>query len=159
MKTLILFYSYSGNTRKVAEIIAAKLGCDLAEIETVKPYPSNYNAVVEQAKHEVKSGFEPETRPLSLNPDDYDTIILGTPAWWYTFAPPLKTALSAYNWNGKTVYPFVTHGGGPGATLKNIGSACKGAIIKQGLDVYFSSTNAGKSETEILAWAKTIRLV
>jgi hypothetical protein len=57
MKTLILYYSYSGNTHKISEMIQSVTGGDLAEIETVQPYPSDYGGVVKQAEGEVKKGF------------------------------------------------------------------------------------------------------
>ena len=82
MKKLILFYSYSGNTRKVAEMIQKEIGGDLAEIKTVIPYEGDYNAVVDQGKAEIDSGFMPELQTLDLDLEAYDTIILGTPVWW-----------------------------------------------------------------------------
>lgn len=57
MKTLIVYYSYSGNTKRIAEMIQSKIGGDTARIETVNPYAGDYNSVVEQGKKEVDSGF------------------------------------------------------------------------------------------------------
>lgn len=152
MKSLVLSYSYSGNTRQIAEIIQKLTGADLADIETVRPYPANYNACVKQAEEEVKKGFEPEIKPLSVNIDDYDTIFIGTPVWWYTFSPPVRTILSAWRWEGKTVYPFATHGGGIGSTFKDFQSFCSGATVKPLLDVYFRGSSHKKSEAEIKVW-------
>ena len=106
MKALVLYYSYSGNTGEVAQRIRKALDCDIAEIVPVEPYPEDFNAVVEQGKREIQSGYEPEIRPLRHDPAQYDTIILGSPVWWYTFVPPVQTVLSAVDWEGKAVYPF-----------------------------------------------------
>ncbi len=152
MSALILYYSYSGNTRKIAEQIHKLTGAELAEIKTVTPYPASYDACVKQAKNEVEQNFAPEVQPLGVNLADYDTIYLGTPAWWYTFAPPLRSVLSAHTWQGKTLYPFVTHGGGPGGTVQNLQDFCKGAAVKDGLEVYFSKAAHKTSEAEIKAW-------
>lgn len=156
MKTLILYYSYGSNTRKIAEIIQSITGGDLEKIETVQPYPDDYNTVVKQAEVEVKKGFEPEIKPLSVNIDDYDTIFIGTPIWWYTFAPPVRTVLTSHAWKGKTVYPFATHGGGIGSTFMDYQKFCSGANVMNGLDIYFNRTSFSKSEDDIRVWANKV---
>lgn len=106
MKTLILFYSYGGNTRKIAEMIQQETGSDLEEIKTAFPYEGDYNSVVNQGQREVNSGFMPEILPLKADITTYDQIILGTPVWWYTFAPAMKTFLHENDLSGKTIYPL-----------------------------------------------------
>ena len=91
MNTLILYYSYGGNTKWIAEMIQKRIGGDLAEIETVRPYSGDYNSVVDQGQQEVNRGYMPEIKPLKVNVQVYDRIILGSPVWWYTFAPAMKT--------------------------------------------------------------------
>ena len=83
----------------------------MCEIETVTPYTGSYNAVVDQGQREVNSGFEPELKPISADLSQYDTIILGTPVWWYTFAPAMRTLLAHQDFSGKVIYPFATNGG------------------------------------------------
>lgn len=68
----------------------------------------DYNAVVAQGEEEIRRGFMPEIRPFGARTADYDTVILGTPVWWYTFAPAVKTFLAGNDLAGKTVYPFAT---------------------------------------------------
>lgn len=87
MKILTVYYSYSGNTRKIAEKIQREIGGDIAEIVTEKPYSGSYNDVVEQGQREVNDGYKPAILPLSKDAAEYDVIILGTPVWWYTYAP------------------------------------------------------------------------
>ena len=93
MKSIVIYYSYGGNTRHVAEKVAAAIGADLAEIETVKPYTGSYDHVVEQGQKEVNSGFQPKIRQINTDLSKYDTVILGTPVWWYTFAPAMNSFL------------------------------------------------------------------
>lgn len=154
MKTLILYYSYLGNTKKIAEMIHREIGGDMARIETVVPYDSDYNKVVDQGQDEVSRGYKPEIKPLAVDFGDYDTIILGTPVWWYTFAPAIKTFLEWHDFTGKTVYPFVTNGGWIGHTLKDIAAACKGAKEEKGINIKFDEATLRTSEREILAWIK-----
>ena len=111
-KVLIAYYSWSGNTRFAAEQIQKLTGGTLFEIKPAKAYPSDYSACVDQAKQECRDEFKPE---LATKVDDfskYDVIFVGTPNWWSTMAPPVRSFLAGYDFSGKTVIPFVTHGGG-----------------------------------------------
>ena len=149
MKTLILYYSYGGNTKKVAEMIQKEIGGDMEEIHTVKPYIGSYNSVVEQGKREVDSGFMPEIKAIQSDLSNYDKVILGTPVWWYTMASPVKTFLSENDFSGKIIVPFCTHGGGgASATYSDMQKLAKGAVVKEG---YTSYENSAK-ESEIRAW-------
>ena len=158
MKTLILYYSYGGNTRSIAKMLQKELGGDLAEIETVVPYTGSYNSVVDQGQQEVSSGLMPELKPLSVNVADYDRIILGTPVWWYTFAPAVKTLLAQVDLSNKEIWPFATNGGWIGHTFKDIQTACPGAKVKKGLNVKFNEHRLACAESEISAWAKGIEM-
>lgn len=84
MKSLILYYSYRGNTQRIAERIHSAIGGDIARIDTVVPYTGSYDDVVAQGEREVKRGFLPELKAMDIDLDRYDTIVLGTPVWWYT---------------------------------------------------------------------------
>lgn len=156
MKALVLYYSYGGNTDGIARQISKALGCDLARIETAEPYPADYDDVVDQSELEIKNGFEPQIEPLQHDPAAYDTIILGFPVWWYTFAPPVKTALSAVNWAGKAVYTFATNAGWLGHSFADVKNACAGADVKRGLDVRFHGKRLVTSQGEIDKWTARI---
>lgn len=84
MKSIVIYYSYGGNTRHVAEKVATAIGADLAEIETVKPYTGSYDHVVDQGQKEVNSGFQPKIRQIHADLSKYDTVILGTPKMEYS---------------------------------------------------------------------------
>lgn len=157
MKALILYYSYGGNTRRVAEMIQKETGGDIAEIKTVKPYTGSYNDVVAQGKREIDSGFMPEIEALDINPDDYDTIVLGSPVWWYTFAPAMHSFIKENDLSGKNIYPFATNGGWIGHTFKDFEKSCVGADVKKGINIRFDEDILQTSETEIKNWAKLIK--
>ncbi len=148
---LIVYYSRSGNTNKIAEIIHKKVDGDILRIEPIKPYPENYNSVVEQAKKEINSGYIPE---LQLYIDDigsYNKIFVGSPNWWNTLAPPVKSFLLQYDLSNKIVIPFCTHGGGgQGKVFSDIAKECKDSTIKQGFAIY--GDGGSKAEKLITDW-------
>ncbi len=142
-KVLITFYSYSGNTRKVADAIHRVVGGDLTEIEPLETYPGNYNAVVEQAKKELHSGYRPELKSSDEEVSTYDTIFVGSPNWWHTIAPPVITFLSEADLSGKTIIPFITHGGGGlGRSASDITALCPNSKILESLVVYGADVGA-----------------
>lgn len=117
-KILIAYFSWGGNTKTIAEKIHAQVGGDMFRIETAVPYPEDYNeAAYGVAKKQHEEGTMP---PLKDNGDvsNYDIVFVGTPAWWYEMAPAVKTFLTENNFEGKTVVPFITHGGGGKYTIK-----------------------------------------
>jgi flavodoxin len=105
---LVAYFSRSGNTRVVAGLIHRALGTDLFEIRPASAYPE---ATVEQASQERDRGFEPILETRVLNMVDYDTVYLGFPIWGETAPPVIRSFLKAHDLSGKTVIPFVTHGG------------------------------------------------
>ncbi len=110
-KAAIVVYSWAGNTRAVAEAIKAATGAELIAIKPKTPYPESYRAVVDQAKAEIAKNFEPE---LASVPDvsAYDVLYIGSPNWWGTMAPPMRSFLKQAKLEGKVIRPFMTHGGG-----------------------------------------------
>lgn len=159
-KMLVVYYSWSnGNTRKIAEELAKAKNADIAAIETVKPYEGSHNEVVDQGRREVEEGFKPEIRPLNKNLSDYDVIAVGTPTWWYTMAPAVKTFLEDNDFSGKTVIPFMTNGGWPGHVIKDMTAAVRGAKIEHSMQIQFDSTGGSKqvtSQKEVDNWIKSI---
>lgn len=154
MSTLIVYYSYMGNTRKIAEMIQKETGGDLLEIKTKVPYSGDYNTVVDQGQKEVNQGYMPELQPLGINSGEYDFIYLGTPVWWYTFAPAVKTYLAQNEFDGKRIYPFVTNGGWIGHTVKDIKAACPKAQVEHGINIRFDEDRLVTSEQEIIKWIR-----
>ncbi|MCK8664054.1 flavodoxin [Pseudomonas azerbaijanoccidens] len=110
-RTLVAYYSRSGNTRVVAGLIQRSLHADLFEIRPAKPYPEDYLQTVEQARQERDSGFEPLLESKVRAMADYDTVLLGFPIWGETAPPIVRAFLTAHDLAGKTIIPFNTHGG------------------------------------------------
>ena len=111
-KTLVVYYSQSrGNTKKIAQEIASTLGADLAAIDTVQPYNCSYDELVYGlSKTETQNKVCPPIKPLDKDPAYYDRILLGTPTWWYTMAPAVRTFLTETDLTGKELVLFATHG-------------------------------------------------
>ena len=120
-KMLVVYYSWSnGNTEKIALSLQKATGADIAKIETLEPYKGSYDDVVIEGQREVNRGYMRPIKPLDADVQNYDVIAVGTPTWWYTMAPAVKTFLNSQKWEGKTVVPFMTNGGWPGHVIKDI---------------------------------------
>ena len=98
-KALVVYFSHSGTTKKVAEEIHQAVGGELFEIKEATPYPRDYNTVLQQAKQEIADGFRPTLKDRIPEISDYDLIILGSPNWWSTIALPLATFLTQANFS------------------------------------------------------------
>jgi flavodoxin len=111
-KTLIAYYSRSGNTRVIAWRIHRACGpADLFEIEPANAYPEDYFETVEQARQERDNGYEPPLKTRVPGIANYRTLFLGFPIWGETAPPVIRSFLSTHDLSGKTVIPFITHGG------------------------------------------------
>ena len=160
-KMLIVYYSWSnGNTKRIAEMLQAATQADIETIETAKPYTGTYEDVVAQGKREIGSGYEPAIKPLAALPSAYDVIAVGTPTWWYTMAPAVKTFLHWQDFSGKTVIPFMTNGGWPGHVISDMKKACPGASIACEKEIRFDSEDGDHLETpeqEIVDWIESVK--
>ena len=153
-KVLIAYYSYSGNTKKVAEKIQNITKGDIFEIVPKKAYSKNYDEVVALAQEEKQKNLRPELVDNG-NVKDYDIIFVGTPVWWYTMASPVKTFLTANDFTGKTIVPFCTHGGGgASSTYTDMQKLTPGAKVTEG---YTSYENSAK-DLEITEWINKLKL-
>ncbi len=111
-KVLIAYFSYSGNTKTVAEEIHKQIGGDLIEIVPATPYSETYNVCVAKAKAEQVANARPAISTKIADFDQYDTVYLGYPNWWGSMPMPVATFIETYKLDGKKVAPFFTHGGG-----------------------------------------------
>ena len=93
MKSLIVYYTWSGKTKGMAQIIARLTGADLLEIKPETPYTKDYNKVAEQAKKEICEGYGPIIAPVNAELELYHAIYTSTPVWWGTMSPPLAAFL------------------------------------------------------------------
>ncbi|MDL2315593.1 flavodoxin [Desulfovibrio sp. OttesenSCG-928-A18] len=138
-KALVIFYSWSGNTRGVATEIHKKVGGDLIELELVKPYSTNYNTCLDEAQRDQRQEARPELKTKIADISQYDVVYLGYPNWWATIPMPIATLLESYDFSGKIIAPFCSHGGGRlGQSVTDIAKLAPGAKITEGLSVHYS---------------------
>ena len=104
-KKIIIYFSYTGNTKMIAKKIAEKLNCRTLQIETVIPYSKDYDTVVNDEQNSEASNHLPEIKDININLNDYDEIILGTPVWWYRPVPAIRTFLTQSDLSGKIIKP------------------------------------------------------
>lgn len=105
-KTLIAYFSWSGNTVAMANTIADKTGGEMFEIVPVTPYPEEYTPCTEVALEERDSNARPQIKDLPVSIEEYDTILIGYPIWWHTAPMIIGTFLENYDLTGIEVYPF-----------------------------------------------------
>lgn len=157
-RVLVAYFSWSGNTRVIANGIHERAGGDVFEIVTVDPYPRTYDAVVEQARGEQESGHKPALRTRLKTMESYDLIFLGYPNWWGTIPMPVATFLSEYDFSGKTIVPFCTHEGSRlGRSIREITKLCPQSTILDGLAV--RGTDVRNAESEVSEWLRRIASV
>jgi flavodoxin len=154
-KILIAFFSHSGNTREIAGQIHEITGGDTFEIKAVRPYPKDYDAVVEQAKKELEANLRPQLAEKLKGAESYDVIFVGYPNWWGTMPMAVFTFLTENGFAGKTIVPFCTHEGSAlGASVSDIGKLCPKSTIVEGLAVYGSEVK--KARGDVAEWLSRI---
>jgi flavodoxin len=152
---LIVYFSRSGNTRGIADLIHREAGGTIHEIRPEVPYPSSYDAVVEQAGREIRAGYKPALQSTFDHIESYDTVFVGSPNWWGTIAPPVATFLSEHDLSGRTIVPFCTHGGGGlGRVEKDIAKLCPRSTILSSLEIYGSG--AGNAQAKVSTWLRQV---
>lgn len=113
-----------GNAAQLASFIQQEVGGDLFSIVVSDKYPSDYDECMDRAADEKAENARPALSAHVNNMDDYDIVFLGFPNWWYTLPMPVLSFVDEYDWSGKTVIPFVTHGtGGLSATVRDLTAA------------------------------------
>lgn len=152
-KSLVVYFSESGNTKRVAEAIHKKVGGDILEIRTVKPYPKDYDTLVNYAKDEQQKGIKPELSSQIPNLEEYEIIYLGFPNWWSSLPMPIHTFAEKSKLDGKQVAPFLTHGGGgTGHIPSDLKKLLPHSQIAKPLSVH--GTRSGNVEGEVDTWVK-----
>lgn len=150
--TLIVYYSLFHNTRNFAAEIAKQTGGTLRELIPEKNYTFDYNTAVKEARNEISRGYCPRLIAGNESIEEYQTIFIGSPNWFKTLAPPVMSFLRQHSFEGKTVVPFCTHGGGGfGEIEAAIARECRKAIILPGLEV-----NGTAAPEEVKKWLEAI---
>ena len=142
-KILIAYFSWGGNTEGVAEEIQRQTGADLFEITMVNPYSNDYNTVLDQAQRDQNEQARPELATHVENMDEYDVVMLGYPNWWASIPMPVASFLEEYDFSGKTILPFCSHGGGRfGQSLTAIAKIAPNASMGEALSIHYSGGSA-----------------
>ena len=135
-RVLVAYFSRSGNTALVARKIAMRREGDLFEIRPAEAYPEDYEETVAQAEREREAGYEPPLAETVPDITDYDTVFLGFPIWGMTPPPVIRSFLSQHDLSGRTIIPFITHGGyGVGASLDVVASRAPSARLVEGFSM------------------------
>lgn len=148
---LIAYFSWGGNTRGVAEEIQRQTGAELFEIQMAEPYSTDYNTVLEQAQRDQRAQARPALSTHVSNMSRYDTIILGYPNWWASIPMPVASFLEEYDFAGKTILPFCSHGGGGlGQSQTAIAKLAPNANMAEGLAINYSG--GAEMADDVAAW-------
>lgn len=142
-KKLVAYFSCSGVTRSVAQTLADAVGGDLYEITPAQPYTRADLNWMDQSSRSTVEMKDPNSRPEIAgkvdNMADYDTVFVGFPIWWYVAPTIINTFLESYDFSGKTIVPFCSHGGGGfGQSVSAISKLAQNAAIGEGLSVHYS---------------------
>lgn len=152
---LIVYFSQTGNTETVANIIRDNVGGDIVKLETTEAYPSDYDELVDYAQQEQQEDARPELSTVIENIEQYDTIFLGYPNWWGDMPMAIYTFLDTYDLSGKTIAPFITHGGsGLSGTPENIQEEELNATVTEGLAI--DGDEASDSSEDIVEWLNSL---
>jgi flavodoxin len=146
-----------GSTVIIAEMIQKQTGGDLFVIETVQTYPGEHRPLLDMTQNEQKQNIHPALKTHINKLAQYDTIFIGYPIWWYTLPMPLHSFFDEYDFSGKTIIPFSTHGG---SRLSGTEQVIRGleprAVIREGLDI--SRNSVLNAEREVTAWLQKLGL-
>lgn len=163
-KTLVVYFSATGNTKNVAEVIAETTGGELFELEPLVPYTDddlNYNDDNSRTSQEYADESLRNVELVADTVDDWqdvERVYIGYPLWWGIAAWPVNTFVEANDFSGKTIAPFVTSGGsGFSNTLSTIASMEPNATVTEGLSL--GSSTAADSGSDVTQWLSGIGLM
>lgn len=144
-----------GNTQYVASVISEATGGQLFEIKTTYTYPTSHKALIDAAKKEIDKIARPKLATHIKNLKDYDVVFVGFPNWWYDMPMPIYSFFDEYDFKGKTIVPFCTHGGSRfSGAIKTIRNMEKHATVLDGYAIARERVDGSKNG--ILSWLKRI---
>ena len=155
-RKLVAYFSASGVTAKVAEKLSEAIGADLYAIEPEVPYTKADLGWMDKKSRSTIEMNDPASRPAIAgkrdNMDDYDTVFVGFPIWWYVAPTIINTFLESYDLTGKTIIPFATSGGSDvGKINEKLLPSCKGAKLLDG-----KVFKAAVSGADLAKWAEQV---
>ena len=151
--TLIVYFSWSGNTRGIARLLHQKIGGNIVELELVTPYSEDYNTCLDQARQDQERAARPALKTRISDMARHEVLFLGYPNWWATIPMPVASFLEEYDFSGKTIIPFVSHGGGRlGQSVTDIAKLCPSSRILEAFSVRYSGGSSLSEDMD--AWLK-----
>ncbi len=148
-RTLVIYYSQTGATEQVALEIARLLNADTLSIDVTQPYDGTYDETIARCLKERELNMVPELKETGIDPAQYDTIFIGYPIWFGTYAPPVAALVKDVDFSGKKIVPFCTFGsGGLGASMKDLKAALPGSEICNGYGVRNARVAKAPAEVE-----------
>ncbi len=168
---LVVYLSRTGNTKAIAETIHEQVGGKLVALELKTPYPTNYQATVQQVVRENETGFLPPLKTTIDNIGQYDLVFVGFPTWGMQLPPPIRSFLRQYDLRGKTVMPFNTNAGyGTGSSFQTVKELCpnstvldgftmKGGAERDGQYLVINGANAEQAKTAVKQWLLRLKLI
>lgn len=152
---LVINNAVVGSTEFLANVIEEATGADVFRIETARQYPASHEPLVAQARQELDNGVRPALATRIENLEQYDIIFIGYPNWWGDMPMPLYTFLESYDFKGKTIVPFNSHGGsGLSETVDSIRDLQPEATVTNGFTV--SRNTVGSATDDVLAWLERL---
>ena len=149
-KVLVAYFSYTGNTEQGAQLMAEALGADLFTIEMEQPYRGN---IYDVSQRDLNQDARPALASHVADMAQYDVVLVGYPTWWGTMPMPMFTFLNEYDFSGKTLLPFSSHGSTRfGDSISDFSKQVPGAYVGQAFEYYYSG--GSELEDEITAWLK-----
>ena len=150
-KTLVIYYSFTGNSKKVAEYVKEKLNADILELEPKEPFSNDYDEVVRQwQNNDIKKDVE--IKKIDEDLSKYNKIVLITSVWWYGITPVMKRFLKDYDLSGKDIIVASSNAGWVGHSLKDYNDLLLKSIIKGELNLEFSA-ETGKRHEMLTPWS------
>jgi len=156
-KILVIFYSLTGNTKFIAETMAKEIGADLLELKPKNEIKARSFMKYFWGGKQVMMKEKPKLLPMDKNPNDYDLIFIGTPAWAWNYSPPLRSFFNQVKLRNKKIGLFCCHGGQIGKTLTKMKKELDGNVILGAMDFFEPLKNNPEKNTTLSAkWAKEI---
>lgn len=156
MKILIVYYSFEGNTKFVAETLAKELNADLLSLKPEKEIKSHGFMKFVWGGRQATMGTTPKLLPFDKNTEEYDFICIGTPVWAFTFTPPIRTFFKQTQLKDKQIALFCTHEGGKAKTLEKMETELEGNTIISKQDFIKPLKKKEQTEKNIIQWTEKL---
>ena len=156
IKDLVVYYSFEGSTRLIAENIAQVLNADILECKPIKDLRSKSFSKYFWGGRQVLMKKKPKLVDFSIKPDDYSFIIIGTPVWSSNYTPAIRSFLSLVKLKDKKIALFCCHEGGIGKTLVNLKKDLSENKIISEMDFKNVAKNKDVNIEKAKSWAKSL---